>query len=32
MREDVGISKPKKYANNVWWDPILNKPLQYNPT
>ena len=27
MKEDVGMSKPKKHANNVRWDPKLNKPL-----
>ena len=32
MKEDVGMSKPKKHANKVRWDPILNKPLPYNPT
>ena len=32
MKEDVGISKPKKHANKVRWDPKLNKPLPYNPT
>ena len=34
MKEDVGMSKPKKHANKVrWeWDPKLNKPLPYNPT
>ena len=32
MKEDVGMSKPKKHANNVRWDPKLNKPLPYNPT
>ena len=31
MNEDVGMSKPKKHANKVRWDPKLNKPL-YNPT
>ena len=33
--EDVGISKPKKYANKVERltnDLKLNKPLPYNPT
>ena len=29
---DVGMSKPKKHANKVRWDPKLNKPLPYNPT
>ena len=32
MKEDVGMSKPKKHANKVMWDPKLNKPLPYNPT
>ena len=32
MKEDVGMSKPKKHANKVRWDPKLNKPLPYNPT
>ena len=32
MIEDVGMSKPKKHANKVRWDPKLNKPLPYNPT
>ena len=32
MKEDVGMLKPKKHANKVRWDPILNKPLPYNPT
>ena len=35
MKEDVGTSKPKKYANKVGrltLDPKLNKPLPYNPT
>ena len=32
MKEDVGMSKPKKHANNVKWDSNLNKPLPYNPT
>ena len=27
MKEDVGMSKPKKHANKVRWDPKLNKPL-----
>ena len=31
-KEDVGMSKPKKHANKVRWDPKLNKPLPYNPT
>ena len=26
MKEDVGISKPKKHASKVMWDPKLNKP------
>ena len=30
MKEDVGMSKPKKHANKVRWDPKLNKPLPYN--
>ena len=29
--KDVGMSKPKKHANKVRWDPKLNKPLSYNP-
>ena len=32
MIEDVGMSKPKKDANKVRWDPNLNKPLPYKPT
>ena len=32
MKEDVGMSKPKKHMNKVRWDPKLNKPLPYNPT
>ena len=32
MKEDVGMSKPKKHANKVMWDPKLNKPLPYNTT
>ena len=32
MKEDVGMSKPKKHVNKVRWDPKLNKPLPYNPT
>ena len=32
MKEDVGMSKPKKHANKIRWDPQLNKPLPYNPT
>ena len=32
MKEDVGMSKPKKHVNKVRWDPELNKPLPYNPT
>ena len=32
MKEDVGMSKPKKHANKVRWDPKLNKPLPYKPT
>ena len=32
MKEDVGMSKPKKHANKVRWDPKLNKPLPYNTT
>ena len=31
MKDDVGMSKPKKHANKVRWDPKLNKPLPYNP-
>ena len=27
MKEDVGVSKPKKHVNKVRWDPKLNKPL-----
>ena len=30
MKEDVGMSKPKKHANKVRWNPNLNKPLPYN--
>ena len=30
--KDVGMSKPKKQANKVRWDPKLNKSLRYNPT
>ena len=26
MKEDVGMSKLKKHANKVRWDPKLNKP------
>ena len=29
MKEDVGMSKPKKHANKVMWDPKLNKPLPH---
>ena len=25
--KDVGMSKPKKHANKIRWDPKLNKPL-----
>ena len=32
MKEDVGMSKPKKYANKVRWDPKLNKPLHMHIT
>ena len=32
MKEDVGMSKPKKHPNKVRWDTKLNKPLLYNPT
>ena len=35
MKEDVGISIPKKYVNTVerlTLDPKLNKPLPFNPT
>ena len=32
MKEDVGMSKPKKHAHKVRWDPKLNKPLPYNYT
>ena len=35
MKEDVGTSKPKKYANKVvrlMFDSKLNKPLPYNST
>ena len=32
MKEDVGMSKHKKYANKDRWDPKLNKPFPYNPT
>ena len=31
MKGDVGMSKHKKHANKVRWDPKLNKPLPYNP-
>ena len=27
MEENIGMSKPKKHANKVRWDPQLNKPL-----
>ena len=30
--KDVGMSKLKKHANKVRWDPKLNKPLPYKPT
>ena len=30
--KDVEMSKPKKYANKVRWNPKLNKPLPYNLT
>ena len=30
--KDVGMSKHKKHANKVGWDPKLNKPLPYNST
>ena len=32
MKEDVGMSKPKKHVNKVRWDPKLNKPLPYIST
>ena len=32
MKEDLGMSKPKKHVNKVRWDPKLNKLLPYNPT
>ena len=34
MKEDVGMSNPKKHVNKVGKlkDPKLNKPLPYNPT
>ena len=36
MKEDVGMSKPKKHANKVgrltYIGPKINKPLPYNPT
>ena len=32
MKGDVGMSKLKKHANKVRWDPKLNKPLPHNPT
>ena len=32
MKDDVGMSKLKKQANKIRWDPKLNKPLPYNPT
>ena len=35
MEEDVGMSKPNKYANKfrrLTQDPKLNKPLPYKPT
>ena len=32
MKEDVGMSKPKKDANKVRWNPKLNKPLPHNHT
>ena len=32
MKEDVGMSNPKKHTNRVVNDPKLNKPLPYNPT
>ena len=32
MKEDVGMSKPKKHTNKVRWDPKLTKSLRYNPT
>ena len=31
MKEDLGMSKPKKHVNKVRKDPKLNKPLPYNP-
>ena len=30
MKEDGGMSKPKKHANKVRWDLKLNKPLPYS--
>ena len=30
--KDAGMSKPKKHAKKVRWNPKLNKPLPYNPT
>ena len=32
MKGYVGMSKLKKHANMVRWDPKLNKPLPHNPT
>ena len=32
MKEDVGMSKPKKQAKKIRWDPKLNKQLPYKPT
>ena len=32
MKEDVGMSKPKKHVEKVRWDPKLKKQLPYNPT
>ena len=32
MKEEVGMSKPKKHAKKVRWNPKSNKPLPYNPT
>ena len=30
--KDEGMSKPKKHASKVRWDPKLNKPLPYIST
>ena len=32
MKEHVGMSKHKKHANKIRWDPKLNKSLPYNTT